>query len=184
MSLVETLYGPVQQKIIDKLSKVKLLAFDVDGVFSDGCIYMGNQGEELKSFNTLDGYGVKAMLALGIEVAVITGRNSQIVENRMSALGISLIVQGEEDKASAMKKLMEHLNIKRDQIASMGDDMPDLGMFSHSGLAISVPNGHPYVQNQAEYVTYRCGGSGAVREVCDLVLMAHNKLNTLYGSSV
>lgn len=183
MALIETLYGPVNNHLIEKLSKIKLLAFDVDGIFSDGRIYMGNQGEELKAFHTLDGYGVKAMLKIGVDVAIITGRNSAIVENRMTALGVSLIVQGEENKKSAVQKLRAHLGLKREHVAAMGDDMPDLGMFEEANVAISVPNAHPFVKQRAEYVTQTAGGFGAAREICDLILFAKNKLNQVYGSS-
>ncbi|WJG08863.1 3-deoxy-manno-octulosonate-8-phosphatase KdsC [Aliiglaciecola sp. LCG003] len=183
MSTIDTLYGPVKNNLIRKLSKVKLLVCDVDGVFSDGNIYMGNSGEELKAFNTLDGYGIKAMLKTGVEVAIVTGRESAIVETRMSALGVSLIVQGEENKKSAVKKMISHLGIKKENVASIGDDVGDIGMFQESNVAFSVPNGHPYVRQQAEYVTRTYGGAGAVREVCDLILFANNKLNHVYGSS-
>lgn len=184
MSEVQTLYGPLNSNIIYKFGKAKLLALDVDGVFSNGNIFMGNNGEELKAFNTLDGYGIKSMLSIGIQVAIITGRNSKIVEDRMSSLGVSLIIQGQEDKREAVKKLREHFELKKEQVVSMGDDMPDLGMFMESSMGVSVPNGHPYVKNQAEYVTRTKGGEGAVRELCDLILLANNKLNQLYGSSV
>lgn len=184
MSEIESLYGPINSNIIYRLGKVKLIAFDVDGVFSNGSIYMGNNGEELKAFNTLDGYGIKSMLSIGIQVAIVTGRDSKIVENRMSALGVSLIIQGQEDKREALKRLKEHFGLKKEHVVSMGDDMPDLGMFVESGMGISVPNGHPHIKKQAEYVTRTKGGEGAVRELCDLVLLAHNKLNQIYGSSV
>ncbi|GAA6186065.1 MULTISPECIES: 3-deoxy-manno-octulosonate-8-phosphatase KdsC [Alteromonadaceae] len=184
MSIIETLYGPVNNHFINKLSKIKLLVCDVDGIFSDGSIFMGNNGEELKAFHTLDGYGVKSMLEIGIDVAIVTGRQSAIVENRMSALGVSLIIQGVEDKKTAVHKLKTGLNLKKENIASMGDDMPDVGMFEQSSVSISVPNGHPYVKSVAEYVTKTTGGAGAVREICDLILFANNKLNRIYGSSV
>lgn len=184
MSIIETLYGPINNNLINKLNKIKLLVCDVDGVFSDGSIYMGNNGEELKAFHTLDGYGVKSMLEIGIDVAIVTGRQSAIVENRMSALGVSLIIQGVEDKKTAVQKLQAGLNLKKENIASIGDDMPDVGMFEQSNVSISVPNGHPYVKSVAEYVTKTTGGAGAVREICDLILFANNKLNHIYGSSV
>lgn len=183
MSIIETLYGPVASNLIYKLSKIKLLVCDVDGVFSDGKIYMGNNGEELKTFNTLDGYGVKAIRSAGIEVAIITGRQSAIVQNRMSDLGITLIIQGEENKKAAVKRLKSHFKLKKEHVAAIGDDMPDVEMFEESSLGISVPNGHPFVRNKAEYVTRTAGGSGAVREVCDLLLFSVNKLNKVYGSS-
>jgi 3-deoxy-D-manno-octulosonate 8-phosphate phosphatase (KDO 8-P phosphatase) len=184
MSLIETLYGPVSGNVISKLSRVKLLVCDVDGVFSDGSIFMGNDGEELKAFNTLDGYGVKSMLKTGIQVAIITGRESTIVENRMSALGVSLIIQGEENKRGAVKRLKEHFNFKKEHVVAIGDDVPDMGMFAESSLGVCVPNGHPMVKQQAEYITRTGGGHGAVRELCDLILFANNKLNKFYGSSI
>ncbi len=183
MSIIETLYGPVTSNLIHKLSKVKLFVCDVDGVFSDGNIYMGNGGEELKTFNTLDGYGVKAIRSVGIEVAIITGRQSAIVENRMSSLGITLIIQGEEDKGAAVQRLKSHFKLKKEQVAAIGDDMPDIPMFEESSVSVSVPNGHPYVKDKAQYVTRTAGGSGAVREVCDLLLFSVNKLNQIHGSS-
>ena len=183
MAIIETLYGPVTSNLIYKLSKIKLLVCDVDGVFSDGKIYLGNDGEELKTFNTLDGYGVKAIRSAGIEVAIITGRQSAIVETRMSSLGITLIIQGEEDKKAAVKRLKSHFKLKKEQVAAVGDDMPDVPMFEESNLGISVPNGHPFVRGKAEYITRTAGGSGAIREVCDLLLFSVNKLNQVYGSS-
>lgn len=184
MSLIDTLYGPVTNNLLYKLGKIKLLVCDVDGVFSNGNIFMGNNGEELKAFNTLDGYGVKALLSIGIDVAVVTGRQSQIVEDRMTALGVTLIIQGEENKRSAMQKLKEHLNLKKENIAAIGDDVPDLAMFEEANVGISVPNGHPTVRQRSEYVTQTYGGAGAVREVCDLILFSKNKLNQSFGSSI
>lgn len=183
MSQIDTIYGEVNSNLIFKLSKVKLLVCDVDGIFSDGCIYMGNDGEELKAFNTLDGYGLKSMLKTGIHVAIITGRQSKIVENRMSSLGVSLIIQGEEDKQLALQRLKAHFKFKKEHVVAMGDDVPDLGMFAESSLGVCVPNGHPMVKKQAEYVTRTRGGQGAVREICDLILYANNNLNKIYGSS-
>lgn len=184
MSTIDTLYGPVTNNFLFKLSKIKLLVCDVDGVFSNGNIFMGNNGEELKAFNTLDGYGVKALMNIGIEVAVVTGRESQIVEDRMTTLGVSLIIQGEENKRSAVQKLKAHLNLKKENIAAIGDDVPDIAMFEESNVSISVPNGHPIVRQQAAYVTQTYGGAGAVREVCDLILFANNKLSQTFGSSI
>jgi 3-deoxy-D-manno-octulosonate 8-phosphate phosphatase (KDO 8-P phosphatase) len=181
---VKTLYGPIPQSLLTKMLNIKLLVCDVDGVFSDGKIYMGNQGEELKTFHTLDGYGVKAIMKIGIEVAIVTGRKSNIVQNRMHALGVKHIIQGQEEKLSAVENLQKQLSISKLQTASVGDDMPDVGMFSASNIAFSVSNGHPYVKRKADYVTASQGGSGAVREICDLLLHAHGKLNDIYGSSV
>lgn len=184
MATQSTLYGDVDAGLFDTLRLVKLAAFDVDGVFSDGLIYMGNQGEELKTFNTLDGYGVKAIMKLGIEVAIITGRSSQIVENRMQALGVRHIIQGQEQKQSALAELQRSLGVQVSETISVGDDMPDVGMFNQSSLGIATSNAHPYVKLQAGYTTRCKGGFGAVREVCDLLLQAHGKLYDSHGSSV
>lgn len=184
MSCVETLYGEISSSLLGTFGQIKLLVCDVDGVFSDGRIYMGNDGAELKAFNTLDGYGVKAIMKVGIEVAVITGRSSQIVQNRMSALGIKHIIQGQEGKQEAIKSLQSQLNISPSKTASMGDDMPDVGMFQESELPIAVSNAHPFVKQQAKYITTQQGGFGAVREVCDLLLQAQGQLEMIHGSSV
>ncbi|WP_088330527.1 3-deoxy-manno-octulosonate-8-phosphatase KdsC [Lacimicrobium sp. SS2-24] len=183
MSHTTTLYSDIPSSLFAQFANIKLLVCDVDGIFSDGRIYLGNQGEEFKAFHTLDGYGVKAVMKVGIDVAVITGRRSQIVEDRMTSLGIRHIIQGAEDKHQALEQLLEQHPYHLEQVAAMGDDMPDLGLFRHAGLRISVPQGHPFVQQQADYVTQRSGGFGAVREVCDLLLQAQGKLSLIHGSS-
>lgn len=182
--LISTLYGEIEPSLLSKLANIKLLACDVDGIFSDGRIYMGNDGEELKAFHTLDGYGIKALAKIGITVAIVTGRQSQIVENRMSALGIEHIIQGQEKKRDAVAKIQDQLGILPEQTASVGDDMPDLGMFELSSVKVSVVSGHPYVIKKADYVTVTRGGFGAVREICDLLLQAQGKLDEVYGASV
>ena len=184
MPLVDTLYGQIDKPLFETFARIKLLVCDIDGVFSDGRIYMGNDGEELKAFNTLDGYGLKAIMNLGVQVAVITGRSSNIVKNRMTALGVQHIIQGQEKKQDAIKQLQQQLNISAEYTASVGDDMPDVGMFKESTLPISVSNGHPFVKNQAKYVTVQKGGFGAVREVCDILLQAKGELDVIHGSSI
>lgn len=184
MATIETLYGPVTQSFLKNLSKIKLLVCDVDGVFSDGRIYMGQQGEELKAFHTRDGYGVKAVQSVGVDVAVITGRKSNIVEQRMTALGVKHIIQGCEDKFTALEALQKQLSVNKKTTASVGDDMPDLGMFELSDFCFSVQDGHPMVRQRSDYVTQNRGGFGAVREICDLVLQAKGKLNSVFGASI
>ncbi len=183
MSHTKTLYGTMPTALFTQFSRIRLLVCDVDGIFSDGRIYMTNQGEEIKAFHTLDGYGIKAILKQGIDVAVITGRHSQIVQSRMSALGIRHIIQGAENKMQAMSEILEQTPHRKEHIAAMGDDMPDLGMFELAALKITVPHGHPYIKKQANYVTQRSGGFGAVREVCDMLLQAQHKLEEIHGSS-
>lgn len=184
MSEVRTLYGPVSASLFEKCKAIKLVVFDVDGIFSDGSIYLGNDGEELKAFNTKDGYGVKALASCGIQTAVITGRQSDIVESRMQSLNLNYIMQGREDKNTAMQELMETSGFKSYQIASMGDDMPDLGMFAHSAIKASVQDGHPMVKKEANFITTLGGGKGAVREFCDLFLQVNNKLEFSHGASL
>lgn len=181
---VKTLYGSVSNELFTQCKQIKLVVFDVDGVFSDGSIYLGNNGEEYKAFNTKDGYGVKALASCGIEVAVITGRTSAIVENRMRSLQVKHLVQGREDKQSALQDLLASTGYKIEQVASMGDDMPDLGMFELSTIKVAVNDAHPYIKQQATYITTQNGGRGAVREFCDLLLQAHGQLNISHGASL
>ena len=184
MSMVKTLYTELPHAFYQQLQQIKLLVCDVDGVFSDGRIYLGNQGEELKAFHTRDGYGVKALVNAGIEVAVITGRRSAIVKERMTSLKVSHIIQGEENKADALAELIASLGLSREQVAAIGDDMPDTGMYTHSAVNIAVKDAHPQVIAQANWVTTLPGGFGAVREVCDTLLQANNKFQGILGASV
>jgi len=179
-----TLYGDIDQKILHKAKNIKLLVCDVDGVFSDGRIYLGNDGEELKAFHTKDGFGIKALGNSGVDVAIITGRRSAIVANRMSALNVKHIVQGQENKLPALIDLAEQLNLLPDEIAYMGDDMPDLACIQHVGLGIAVQDAHPTILAQADYQTFIRGGFGAVREVCDLIMQCQGTLDSATGASV
>lgn len=183
-ALVSTLYTELPIDFINKLKKVKLLVCDVDGVFSDGRIYLGNDGEELKAFHTRDGYGVKALVNAGISVAVITGRRSAIVENRMKALNVAHIIQGEEHKSAALESLMKELDLSAAEVAAVGDDMPDTGMFQKVDVKIAVKDAHPQVSQQANWITTLPGGFGAVREIADTLLQVHNKLNGIHGASI
>ncbi|MGC9422088.1 MULTISPECIES: 3-deoxy-manno-octulosonate-8-phosphatase KdsC [Vibrio] len=182
--LVNTLYGPVEASVVAIAQSIQLLVCDVDGVFSDGLIYMGNQGEELKTFHTRDGYGVKALMNAGIQIAIITGRQSQIVENRMKALGISLIYQGQDDKLSAYHDICQKLAIKPEQTGYIGDDLIDWPVMEQVALKVCVADGHPLLVQRANYVTRTKGGHGAVREVCDLILQARDELDQHKGLSI
>lgn len=182
--MIDTLYQSVPAAIFELCKEIKLVVFDVDGVFSDGSIYLGNAGEEYKAFNTKDGYGVKALSDIGVQVAVITGRDSAIVENRMRALKVTHLIQGREDKHAALQTLLNEIDIAPENVASMGDDMPDLGMYELSAIKVAVHDAHPYVKHQANLVTTLEGGKGAVREFCDLLLQAHHQLKTQHGASI
>ncbi|GBL04895.1 3-deoxy-manno-octulosonate-8-phosphatase KdsC [Glaciecola sp. KUL10] len=180
----ETLYGNIDTALFSRFSQIKLLVCDVDGVFSDGNIYLGNNGEELKGFNTKDGYGIKSLDSCGVDVAVITGRRSTIVENRMNSLGVKHLVQGRVDKDSAIKEIMALCGVSKHEVASVGDDMPDIGMFANSAIGIAVADAHPFVKQKADFVTLTKGGKGAVREVCDILLQSKGSLESIHGASV
>ncbi len=184
MSTIDTLYGPIDAALFERFKRIKLLVCDVDGVFSDGTILLGNQGEELKAFNTKDGYGIKALAKIGVKVAVITGRQSSIVQERMTALNVAHIMQNREDKLSAINELITQFKYAKTTIASVGDDMPDLGLFSASEIGIAVADAHPFVKQQATFCTILPGGRGAVREICDIILQAKGKLEDIHGASV
>ena len=182
--LVQTLYGTVSKEIVEIAKEIKLLICDVDGVFSDGLIYMGNNGEELKTFHTRDGHGVKSLMSAGVEIAIITGRQSTIVENRMKALGISLIYQGQNDKIKAYQDICSKINVDPKNTAYIGDDLIDWPVMEKVALKVCVADGHPLLVKRANYVTTIKGGYGAVREVCDLILQARDELDTHKGLSI
>ncbi|MGA7750376.1 MAG: HAD family hydrolase [Gallionella sp.] len=155
---------------------VRLIAFDVDGVMTDGGLYYSDSGEEFKRFNSLDGHGLKMLRASGVEVAIITGRTSRCVEARARNLGISHVYQGVEHKLEAMVDLLNKLKLSRDAAAYMGDDIVDLTVMRHVGLAISVPESPQLVREHSAYVTQRSGGHGAVREACEMIMSAQGTL--------
>ena len=181
---MNTLYGEITDTAFNAMKKIKLLICDIDGVFSDGRIYLGNNGEELKAFHTKDGYGIKALGVSGVDVAVITGRTSNIVATRMTALNVKYIVQGEENKLPALKKMAEKLNLSLDEIAYIGDDMPDHECIDYVGLGIAVQDAHPSILSIANYTTFNRGGFGAVREICDLIMLSQNTLANASGASI
>ena len=151
---------------------IELVVFDVDGVFTDGRLYYGAEGEALKVFHVHDGQGVKRLLKAGVQVAVISGRESAAVSRRMQDLGIAHVFQGDEDKLPIFERLLKQLGLDAKRVACVGDDLPDLPLMQRVGLAVTVPNAHPEVLGKAQFVTRARGGLGAVREVCDLILDA------------
>lgn len=184
MEMINTWYGDIEQALLKKFQQVRLLVLDVDGVFSDGRIYLGNDGEELKAFHTRDGFGMKALVNAGFSTAVITGRQSAIVERRMKHLDVGHIFQGQSDKTVAYQQLLEQLDVTPEQVAYIGDDVPDLALIQRSGLGIAVHDAHPAVQQGADYITRCAGGHGAVREICDLLLLASGQLRRAEGISL
>ncbi|QSP94527.1 3-deoxy-manno-octulosonate-8-phosphatase KdsC [Marinobacter salinisoli] len=163
--------------LLAKAAQIRLIALDVDGIMSDGRLYFSANGDELKGFNILDGLGLKQLMAAGITVAVITGRRSPLTEKRMNDLGIKHLMQGREDKKVALQELVSTMDVLPEQIAYMGDDLPDLPAIRYAGLGITVPNGYWLVRQHADYCTQVAGGAGAVREACDLILTSQNKLD-------
>ena len=184
MHTVDTLHGAIPAQIFEALSNIRLLVCDVDGVFSDGRIYLGNSGEELKAFHTRDGFGMKAIRKAGVATAVITGRNSRIVADRMASLQVDHIIQGEENKLQALQNLIQSIGLTPEQVVAIGDDVPDIGMFNVAAVGIAVNDAHPLVKQNADWVTHNRGGFGAVREVCDILLQVNNALQDFSGSSV
>ncbi len=158
------------QSLIIAASKIELVVFDVDGVFTDGRIWINHLGEETKSFNVRDGHGVKMLIHYGVQVAVLSGRKSEAVTVRMRELGISDVMQGHIDKKSVFTKLIESKNLKKEQVAFVGDDIIDVQAMQLSGLSIAVADAHDWVKSHADYVSNERGGHGAVREVCELIL--------------
>ena len=156
---------------------IRLIAFDVDGVMTDGGLYYSDSGEESKRFNTQDGLGLKMLRATGVEIALITGRTSRCVEARAQNLGIAHVFQGVENKLETMVKLLNKLKLSRDAAAYMGDDVVDLSVMRHVGLAISVPESPQLVRENSDYVTKLGGGHGAVREICELIMAAQGTLD-------
>lgn len=181
---LETCYGPVISDVMTRASKIRLLICDVDGVMSDGLIYMGNSGEELKTFNVRDGYGVRCLLTSDVEVAIITGRTAKLLEDRCKTLGIRHLYQGQSDKLLAYGELLDTLSLSDDQVAYIGDDLIDWPVMAKVGLSVAVADAHPLLLTRANYVTRIAGGRGAVRELCDLILMAQNKFEDAKGQSV
>ncbi|WP_085284527.1 3-deoxy-manno-octulosonate-8-phosphatase KdsC [Colwellia chukchiensis] len=181
---MNSLYGTIAAEIWQKAQQIKLLVCDIDGVFSDGRIYLGNQGEELKAFHTKDGYGIKALVASGVEVAVITGRKSNIVQTRMNALNVNHIIQGEENKLPALKAMLCSLQLSPAQVAFIGDDMPDFACLEHVGFSIGVQDAHPAILQLVDYTTLTRGGFGAVREACDIIMQSQGTLAQATGASI
>lgn len=162
---------------LSRVKLIRLVAFDVDGIMTDGGLFLSDSGEEFKRFNSMDGHGIKMLRASGVEVAIITGRSSKCVSNRAENLGIAHVYQGVERKLDAMVDLLKKLNLTRDAAAYMGDDVVDLCVMRHVGLSISVPESPQLVREHSNYVTRRSGGHGAVREACELIMSVQGTLD-------
>jgi len=159
-----------------RAAAVRLAVFDVDGVMTDGRITYTSDGAEIKSFHSQDGLGLKALRQNGVEVAVITARQSNIVERRMSELGIAYLLQGRRDKSRALDELLTELKLDESQTAYTGDDLVDWPAMSRCGLKCAPADAHHHILDRADFRCQRPGGAGAVREVCELILEGHGLL--------
>ena len=161
-----------------RAARLKLMAFDVDGVLTDGSLYFTDTGTELKAFNVRDGQGMRMLQSVGVTLAVITGRESGSVTWRARNLGIEHVRQGVGDKLAVFHNLIGELGIDADQAGFMGDDIIDLRVMAACGFSAAPSDGHELARQQADYIATLPGGRGAVREVCEFILAAQGKLNT------
>jgi len=159
-----------------RAARVRLAVFDVDGVLTDGGLLLGPEGEEYKVFHAHDGLGIVMLRECGLKVAVISSRSAPVVAERMAALGVEHVVQGRDDKRTALVELAERLGVPAADIAYVGDDLVDLPAMAVAGLPIAVADAHPMVRACAQWITQKPGGRGAVREVCEMLLEAQGLL--------
>lgn len=171
-----------KKQLTERARRVRLAIFDVDGVLTDGSLYLSATGEAFKTFNILDGQGLKMLAASGVALAVITGRKSAAAARRAKETGIAHFLQGVDDKLVAYSALLRRLRVTEDQTAYMGDDLPDLPVLRRCGLALSVPGASDLVREHVHYVTVRPGGQGAVREACEMIMRAQGTLDALIES--
>jgi 3-deoxy-D-manno-octulosonate 8-phosphate phosphatase (KDO 8-P phosphatase) len=172
-------YSQIEEFIKPIADGIRLLVLDVDGILTDNRLYFSASGEELKAFNTQDGLGIKLLQQAGVKVALITGRQSTIVAERARSLGIEHVIQGRDDKLNVLDDLLAKLGMHYDEVAYAGDDLPDLACISRVKLGITVPNGHFLVREAASVMTSKSGGEGAVREICDWLIIAQGKLEQI-----
>jgi len=158
--------------ITEKARHIKLLILDVDGVMTDGKIVYTHTGEELKFFDAKDGHGLRMFMRVGIDVAIITGRSSAAVEKRAADLGIGMVFQKALNKIDVYEKILKQKNLTDRNISAVGDDLTDLPLLKRCGLSFTVPDGVEEVKNEADYITSRLAGKGAVREICEVILKA------------
>lgn len=164
-----------------KAQQIKLLIFDVDGVLTDGMLNYGPDGELFKQFNVKDGVGIKLLQQQGIDVAVITAKDSRALTQRMKDLSVQYFYPGCSDKNQAFLELLDILSLKNEQVAYVGDDVIDLPVMTQVGLSIAVQDAHDFVKKTADYISVAKGGQGVAREIADLILDAQFDLNQLYS---
>ena len=159
-----------QLDLNERVKKIRLAIFDVDGVLTDAGLFRTDDGQEIKRFNSRDGLGLRLLQNSGVQLAIITGRNSRVVEHRAAELGISHLYQGCKQKAPAFLEICDKLSVSAEEAAYMGDDLIDLPILTRCGLALAVADGHPEVVSRAHWVSQFGGGKGAAREACELIM--------------
>lgn len=169
-------------KLLAKLSHIRLMIFDVDGVLTDGKLHYGENGELFKSFNVLDGHGIRLLKRADVATAIISARNSPIVNRRAADLEIDHVIQGAGEKQYAFEQLLQKTGLTAGQCAFVGDDIIDLPVLTRAGVSFTVPNGHVEMLSRVDYVTHHEGGNGAVREICDMILHAKGCYTTVVES--
>lgn len=162
--------------LLQRAKAVRLAIFDVDGVLTDGRLYFLADGSEFKTFNTLDGHGIKMLIASGVQTAIISGRSSPVVERRAANLGIQHLIQGREDKLVVLEQLLGELGLGYEEVAYLGDDLPDLPVIRRVGLGMAVASADAFVRQHAHGITSAAGGAGAAREFCELIMRAQGTL--------
>lgn len=162
--------------ILEKARAIKVVIFDVDGVLTDGSLFIGDDGQEYKAFNSRDGHGMKMLQKTGVEIAIITGRTSEVVKHRINDLGIKTVYQGQHDKTIAFRDLLKTKQLTPAECAYVGDDVVDLPVMSQVGLAIAVQDAHPMVIKHSHWQTPSVGGRGAGRDVCEMIMEAQGSL--------
>ena len=164
------------KEIHAKAQGIRLVIFDVDGVLTDGSLFLGDDGQEYKAFNSRDGHGMKMLQQSGVMIGIITGRTSEVVRIRMESLGIEHVYQGKHEKLPAYQELRDKLGLQDSQVAYVGDDLVDLPIMRRVGLAIAVNDAHPMVVQYADWRTPHAGGCGAGRDVCEMIMEAQGHL--------
>lgn len=170
------------QDVLERAQLIRVVIFDVDGVLTDGSLYLGDDGQEYKAFNSRDGHGMAMLRDSGVTLGVITGRRSEVVRIRMQSLGIEHVHQGCRDKLPTFLALAGELGVAHREVAYMGDDLMDLPVMRQVGLAVAVADAHPVVREHAHWCTPSPGGRGAARDLCELILRAQGKLEPLVAA--
>jgi len=163
----------------NKCKKIKLMLFDVDGVLTDGGIIYNENGKEIKVFNVKDGLGIRLLMKADIQVGIVTGRSSEALRHRCQNLGSTLVYEGVRDKGALLDEIVKTTGFRFEEIAFMGDDLPDLPIMRKVGLSIAVADAHESVIEQADMVTQANGGNGSVREVCEKILKSQGRWKNL-----